>query len=54
MTFLSKPSIYLLTGTWESPGVDYPFPIVQFVCAITGLAIAGWFIVITKSKGKWD
>ena len=52
MTFLSKPSVYLLPGTWESPVVDYPFPTVQFICAIMGLAIATWFV--SRNKRKWD
>ena len=43
MTFLSFPPVYFLPNTWESPGVDYPFPTVQ-ICAIIGLSIAVWFI----------
>ena len=54
MTFLSYPPVYFLPHTWQSPGVDYPFPIIQTTAALIGLSIAAWFIVITKSKGKWD
>ena len=51
MTFLSYPPVYFLPHTWQSPGVDYPFPTAQ-VCAIIGLAIATWFI--STNKRKWD
>ena len=51
MTFLSYPPVYFLPHTWQSPGVDYPFPTAQ-ICAIIGLGIAAWFV--SQTKRKWD
>ena len=51
MIFLSFPPVYFLPNTWESPGVDYPFPTAQ-ICAIIGLSIAAWFV--SRSRKKWD
>jgi len=50
MIFLSKPSIYLLPGTWESPGVDYPFPTGAAIGLVLALGLAAWFITLYKSK----
>jgi len=50
MIFLSKPSVYLLPGTWESPGVDYPFPVGAVVGFLVALALVVWFVTLSKSK----
>ena len=50
MIFLSKPSVYLLPGTWESPGVDYPFPTGAAVGCILALGLGAWFITLYKNK----
>tara|TARA_R100000234_G_scaffold96758_1_gene65075 strand:- start:347 stop:505 length:159 start_codon:yes stop_codon:yes gene_type:complete len=52
MIFLSYPPVYFLPNTWQSPGVDYPFPLLPFICAIIGLGISTWFI--STNKRKWD
>ena len=50
MIFLSKPSVYLLPGTWESPGIDYPFPTGAAIGLVLVLCLATWFITLYKSK----
>ena len=50
MIFLSKPSVYLLPGTWESPGVDYPFPTGAAIGLVLALGLVAWFVTLYKSK----
>jgi len=50
MIFLSKPSVYLLPGTWESPGVDYPFPTITAISCLVALGLVTWFVTLYKSK----
>ena len=50
MIFLSKPSVYLLPGTWESPGVDYPFPTIIAISTLVVLGLAVWGVTLYKSK----
>jgi len=50
MIFLSKPSVYLLPGTWESPGVDYPFPIGVAVGLLISLGLLSWFVIENKRQ----
>tara|TARA_Y100001978_G_C23589035_1_gene382902 strand:+ start:467 stop:625 length:159 start_codon:yes stop_codon:yes gene_type:complete len=50
MIFLSKPSVYLLPGTWESPDVDYPFPIGTAFALLIVLGMLTWFLTLSKRK----
>ena len=50
MIFLSKPSVYLLPGTWESPGVDYPFPTITAISCLVALGLVTWFVTLYKNK----
>ncbi len=50
MIFLSKPSVYLLPGTWESPNVDYPFPTVTALSTLVVLGVIAWGVTLYKSK----
>ena len=52
MIFLSKPSVYLLPGTWEAPGVDYPFPTISAITTLVILGVAAWVVTLSKSKRK--
>ena len=50
MIFLSKPSVYLLPGTWESPVVDYPFPTITAISCLVALGLVTWFVTLYKNK----
>ena len=50
MILLSKPSVYLLPGTWEAPGVDYPFPTIPALSTLVVLGLIAWGVTLYKRK----